>query len=240
MASRNASIRREIASSIRTVLRQLKQRVSRLHKVAVPNDRAPVPVIALVAGTALARRVIDIGSVAVEIAASRHIVPASILIRACSETAALLWWTAERIERAIVSIDASGLREFVNRVLVGTRLEGSPFAAPSILSAIKAVNGDARYEGFHNYYECLCETAHPNFSGVMLSYASTRTDETVRFLRRRRSLSDIEFLALDAALRMSLEGLMKLQACVAQFCELEAEMKKKYGRSSLSGESRAT
>jgi len=211
-----------------TSIRRLKTRLSRVHRLEVPQDRTPVPVVGLVVGTALARRVADLGAVALDLADRRHIVAASILIRACMETSALVWWLAKQLDAAIDARDAPGLKDFVARVLAGSRPKGTTLLSPRVGHAIKAVNADREYAGFSDLYSLLCETAHPNTDGVMASYAATKTDGRVRFLRRRRSLNEVECLAVERAVRMTLDAFACLQSCVPKFRTLEATMNATY------------
>ncbi|QKS29384.1 MAG: hypothetical protein HT579_10990 [Candidatus Accumulibacter similis] len=129
---------------------------------------------------------------------------ARILLRSAFETLALLIFSAQSM-RSVVS-GALSFNEFskkTSNLLQGSRDKSTPFESINILAALKVA--DKRYPGLESWYADLCETAHPNFQGMIHGYSTSDPKEYVTQFKSR-------WTELYGALHES-----ALQACLVVF-----------------------
>jgi hypothetical protein len=126
---------------------------------------------------------------------------ARILLRSAFETLALLIYSAHTM-RAVVAgnIDFHDFQSKTSQLLLGSRDKSTPFESINILTALKTA--DKRYSGLESWYAALCETAHPNYEGMIHGYSTADEDECVtRFESRWTSLyGRLHDSALEACL----------------------------------------
>lgn len=126
---------------------------------------------------------------------------ARILLRSAFETLALLIYSAHTM-RAVVAgnVDFHDFASKTYQMLLGSRDKSTPFKSVNILTALKTA--DKRYPGLEGWYEALCETAHPNYEGMIHGYStSDKAAYVTRFESRWNSLyGQLHDSALEACL----------------------------------------
>ncbi|MCV2363006.1 hypothetical protein LNV23_06005 [Paucibacter sp. DJ1R-11] len=73
------------------------------------------------------------------------------------------------------------------RLLIGSRDESTSHESINILNILYVAN--KRYPGLKDWYTALCESAHPNYEGMLLGYSTSDSQSHVtRFENRWNSL----------------------------------------------------
>jgi hypothetical protein len=110
----------------------------------------------------------------------RSVIPALVLARAAFETAALLFYTYDKINGVVSSKTVGSIDEDLIRIMFGERsrqiVNGSNISAINILTVVGKLNKEMDSLGveggsIQGIYDNLCEYAHPNFSGTLGAYA---------------------------------------------------------------------
>lgn len=113
---------------------------------------------------------------------------ARILLRSAFETLALLIYSAYTM-RAVVA-GSTDFHEFstkTSQLLLGSRNKSTSFESVNILTVLRTA--DKRYSGLESWYATLCETAHPNYDGMINGYSVSNSEAYVtRFASRWTSL----------------------------------------------------
>jgi hypothetical protein len=113
---------------------------------------------------------------------------ARILLRAAFETLALLIY-ATRSMRLVVdgSVDFHDFSDKTTNLLLGSRDKSTPVESVNVLTVL--ASADKRYPGLRSWYDALCESAHPNYEGMLHGYSTADTSEYVtRFASRWNEL----------------------------------------------------
>ena len=111
---------------------------------------------------------------------------ARILLRSAFETLAMLIY-ANRSMRNVVNgnVEFHAFSERTSQLLLGSRDKTTSHESVGVLSMLQSA--DKRYPGMMTWYEALCETAHPNFEGLLHAYADTDEDNKVTRFENRWS-----------------------------------------------------
>lgn len=109
---------------------------------------------------------------------------ARILLRAAFETVAVLIYLNRSIRSVIAgNLDFHAFSEKTTRLLLGSRDKTTPHEAISILTILEGA--DKRYPGLMEWYAALCESAHPNYEGLLFGYSKAdRQKYTTTFENR--------------------------------------------------------
>ena len=114
---------------------------------------------------------------------------AAILARAVLEATAVLFSLAEDVEGIAKGKDVGDFERRLNAMLVGSRNRKTPVDAINILTHLKKM--DKSFEGILEHYDSLSELAHPNFAGVVNSYAQLGPGEFEMIVGRRSRLKSV-------------------------------------------------
>ncbi len=117
----------------------------------------------------LFHRITALSDCAIDLYDADRRIASYLIIRACLETTAATYNLRRKCERFLEEPDIDSFDEYLTNGLIGGRDEGAKHIALNILTMIDKV--DTEYNGFRKMYDVLCEYAHPNFFGVLDSYA---------------------------------------------------------------------
>jgi hypothetical protein len=101
---------------------------------------------------------------------SSHLLGARILLRSAFETVAVLVYLNKAM-RSVVAGDQSfhAFSEKTSKLLLGSRDTTTSHESISILTVLEGAN--KRYPGLLDWYAALCESAHPNYEGMLVGYS---------------------------------------------------------------------
>lgn len=112
--------------------------------------------------------------------AKNHQVSASItLTRALFETVSVVGYLNHKVDAFHKDKNFESFNETVMRVMLGSRIEGTPYSSINILSMIERI--DKTMSGFKTTYEILSEYSHPNFAGTCGLYGELKKGEMTMF-----------------------------------------------------------
>ncbi len=136
--------------------------------------------------TALAYRMVDTSEVAINLLRQKTLIPGYIMVRSAFETSALLFMVYERVNKAVKSKVLGDIDDYLNRASIGGRSPSTPTApdgtrieAFNILTAIDKLSN--KFKNLRDEFEFLCEFAHPNCPGTLLSYGRLEKEQTMYF-----------------------------------------------------------
>ena len=142
-------------------------------KVAAPPQGIPpeFPFKVLSLREPLLCRIVDLVEASLHLCKTDKGMGAAILARAVLEATAVLFALAEMVESTVKvkGEDVGQLEQRLNAMLVGSKNQKTPVEATNILTHIRKM--DKTFKGILEHYDLLSELAHPNFSGVLNSYA---------------------------------------------------------------------
>jgi hypothetical protein len=118
----------------------------------------------------LIHRFSDLADVALQLLASRTMVPAFVVVRAVLETTAVMFQFRQKSEAFLNSGDVDAYEAFIKKGLLGSRDGSTEEESQNILTIIR--HCEKKFSGIEAMYARLCEYTHPNFAGVLGSYAT--------------------------------------------------------------------
>jgi hypothetical protein len=130
-------------------------------------------------------RIVDLVEASLELCKADKGMGAAILARAVLEATAVLFALVEGVEGIAKGKDVGDFEQRLNAMLVGSKNQKTPVDAINILTHIKKM--DKTFEGILEHYGLLSELAHPNFAGVLNSYARLGPGKFDLILGRRRT-----------------------------------------------------
>ena len=126
---------------------------------------------------------------------------ARILLRSAFETLAVLVYLNKSM-RSVVAGNQNfhAFSEKTSRLLLGSRDKTTSHESIPILTVLEGA--DKRYPGLLTWYAALCESAHPNYEGMLLGYSTADPQNHVTtFENRWKELhGDLHDAALNACL----------------------------------------
>lgn len=134
-------------------------------------------------------RIVDLVEASLELCKADKGMGAAILARAVLEATAVLFALVEGVEGIAKGKDVGDFEQRLNAMLVGSRNRKTPVDAINILTHIKKM--DKTFEGILEHYDLLSELAHPNFDGVLNSYAQLGSGKFELIVGRRTRLKSV-------------------------------------------------
>jgi hypothetical protein len=128
---------------------------------------------------ALLHRLVNLGEESVVLHKNKSLIPFLLTVRACLETAALMFSLNRYIEAALKQGSLDLLKKQLEKTALGSRNSSTEFDSFNIMSAIKKL--EKTYPGILQNYENLSEYCHPNFEGVLCSYIELSDDNSFEF-----------------------------------------------------------
>lgn len=128
---------------------------------------------------ALLHRLMNLGEEAVALHDRGSLIPFLLTVRACLETAALLFSLNKYMESAISTNSLDEFKEQLQKTALGSRDASTTFDSVNIMGAIKKL--EKTYPGILKHYEGLSEYCHPNFAGVVRSYGDISNKKSFSF-----------------------------------------------------------
>jgi hypothetical protein len=141
-------------------------------KIKKFNFSVPFKIISI--RDALLHRLVNLGEESVMLHGHKSLIPFLLTVRACLETAALIFSLNRYIEAALDGNSLDLLTDQLHRTALGSRNSTTDFDSVNILGAIDKL--EKSFPGIREHYDNLSEYCHPNFEGVLCSY-SDLTDE---------------------------------------------------------------
>ena len=97
---------------------------------------------------------------------------ARILLRSAFETVAVLVYLNKSMRSVVAgNQDFHVFSEKTSKLLLGSRDKTTSHDSTSILTVLEGAN--KRYPGLMDWYAALCESAHPNYEGMLLGYSKS-------------------------------------------------------------------
>lgn len=139
---------------------------------------AKIPYKARILREVLLHRVWDLGDAALQQFEKSRNIPAFTLARSTFETASVIFCLYKRIQLVVETNTLGDLdEEFLMRTLFGRKDDpDAKYQAINILTAIDHLDkyiadGNIEQEGkFREYFDGMCEYAHPNWEGTLTAY----------------------------------------------------------------------
>lgn len=131
------------------------------------NSKLPFKAVSL--REVILYRMTELGEVAIELFEKKKMVSAFIIVRAASETVAMLYWLHKKMKNVVVNQKVGDIDDFLMKVSFGRKDDKELPEPYNILTAIKHI--DKEFKGFEGAYNSLSEFAHPNWSGCSGSYS---------------------------------------------------------------------
>lgn len=113
-----------------------------------------------------------------------HLLGARILLRSGFETVAVLIYLNQEMRRVVAG--ALNFHEFSERtakLLLGSRDNTTEHQAINIVTVLQ--KADKRYPGLEDWYAALCESAHPNYEGMLVGYSKADSSEYLTTFQNR-------------------------------------------------------
>ncbi len=129
---------------------------------------------------ALLHRLVNLGDEAVMLHGHQSLIPFLLTVRACLETAALIFSLNRYIESALNSDSLDQLTGQLQRTALGSRDATTEFGSVNILGAIDKL--EKSYPGIRKHYKNLSEYCHPNFEGVLCSYSDLTEENEFSYM----------------------------------------------------------
>jgi hypothetical protein len=175
---------------------------------------------------ALIWRAHDFASLACDLFDARRVIPGAVIVRSLMETTALVYVLHQKTARAVVDRNVQELDEFLVRCLSGNRLATGDPESPNVLSAIDKLEKEPGAERYKDFYESLCEFAHPNSLGSFYAYAKFNDSTHALSFGHNQGLTRGEDLAfaLVFALEVLIEFAKKVEALMPQVVTLAKDL----------------
>jgi len=127
----------------------------------------------------LRARALELGESGRELFNSGRLLPAAVIARSLMETTAIHFWMTDRVSKVDSVEKVVEIQEFIFRGALGSRNWSEDQSEnPESLNALSAIDKAAkRNPKFRELYDQLCEHAHPNLEGTLLSF-SLKNEET--------------------------------------------------------------
>ena len=121
---------------------------------------------------AVAWRLVDLLEQSVYLHKAKHVLGARILVRSAFETLGMLIYSNQEMRRVVTGeLDFHEFSERTNRLLLGSREKTTKLQSINIITILQ--RADKRYPGLFPWYEAmLCESAHPNYEGMLAGYSN--------------------------------------------------------------------
>lgn len=127
------------------------------------------------------------------------------MIRAVVETTAMIYWLDKKTAEFLKVRNEEAFDEFLMKGMLGSKDETTPEESYNVLTAINHL--DKEFENLRKMYDTLCEFTHPNYSGVMGSYAKIEKDCYAAHLGKEHRKPSLAF------------GLVPLIGCIEIFTD---------------------
>ncbi len=179
------------------------------------------------------RRNLELAAGFVQVFNAGFFIPLFVLSRASVETGALLLDFWRKVSQIVASRDKASLACFdqkIRNAILGAKskawvVDPNQWPAPNVKTILDNHLTKAGYSGLWDYYEILCEYAHPNWAGMHAAYC--RVDEAARETHYIDRPAEMEFdgvpvavNALDIGLRMTLLAVEEYEKKLAEFTRL--------------------
>jgi hypothetical protein len=167
-------------------------------------------------------RVLDLSESAITLRKAEQNVAAAILARSVMETTSVLFVLQVMAEDLIVTKEVGKFDQTVMAMLFGSKNKSTPAEAINVLKHIDRM--DKKFPRVRSWYNDLSEIAHPNYQGLMGSYAEVMEKPLVMrpsgSPKRRKSFGDkVVVSALCACLEIARSYYTKLSNSMPEFCE---------------------
>ena len=124
---------------------------------------------------AIAWRLVDLLTQSTFLHKAQHVLGARILVRSAFETLGMLIYSNQEMRQVVAGeLDFHEFSTRTSQLLLGSRDKSTNVQAISILKVLQ--RADKRYPGLFAKYEVLCESAHPNYEGVLVGYSVDNAD----------------------------------------------------------------
>lgn len=118
----------------------------------------------------LLHRIVDLAEATICLCREGRGMGAGILARSVLETTAILYVLREMVDRVVESRSLGGFDSRLMSMLFGSKNKRTPVDAVNIITVIEKM--DRKFAGILEHYGHLSEVSHPNYAGVMGSYAT--------------------------------------------------------------------
>lgn len=120
---------------------------------------------------AVAWRLQDLLEQSLALSRAGSLLGARILLRSSFETLAVLVYLNKSMRNVVAeSLEFHAFSVRTTRLLLGSRDKSTSHESISILNVLEGA--DKRYPGLMDWYAALCESAHPNYEGMLLGYST--------------------------------------------------------------------
>ena len=188
---------------------------------AAAVSRTNIPFKVVVLREVLIHRAAEFADVACSLFEQRRVVSACLTTRGLLEAAALICDLRDRVCNVIKGeASLSNLDDFLMRALLGSREPGAEVQAINVLTVVD--RAAKRHVFFRNSYDRLSEFAHPNWWGLLGSYAEHDLEKRLVTLGREAANVPPRFglTVLVGALEAFIYFYNDLGARVPQFIQL--------------------
>lgn len=139
---------------------------------------------ALLLREAVAWRLVDLLLQSVQLHKAKHVLGARILVRSAFETLGMLIYSNQDMRRVVANeLNFHEFSKRTSQLLLGSRDKATNVVSINILTVLQ--RADKRFPGFLGWYEALCESAHPNYEGLLAGYSSSNSTEFVTTFENR-------------------------------------------------------
>jgi hypothetical protein len=170
----------------------------------------------------LLHRTADLAGAAIDLYRQRKDLPAFVLTRAVLETFALFYYFIKKLEEAVNSGKVQDVDETLMQLLFGAR-NADDAKAINVLTAVDRLDKDVN--DIREYYDVLCEIAHPNWMGTFGHYGkAVESPYTLHFESTHEGVPPEAGLAVvKAILGCLLEMDKSVQDTLSQFKTLHEQ-----------------
>lgn len=176
--------------NLQTYLSELRQSLCKEIAVGGLFTRNPIvhkwkaPWRMLLLREAASWRLCELIQQSLDLSRAGSILGARILLRSAFETLALLIHSGQMMRSvAIGNVDYHEFALKASKLLLGSRDKSTEVESVNILTILKAA--EKRYPGLESWYAELCETAHPNYEGMIHGYSTSDPSEHVTHFQSR-------------------------------------------------------
>ncbi len=187
-------------------------------------SKIPSRVMAVI-GT-LAHRARDFGELSCELFERNKVIPAIVLTRALMETTALLYLTQKKMSQALKTKSLDQLDDFLVKCLSGNRIDPAEPESPNVLTAIQHLDKENGCERYADFYNSLCEFAHPNSLGTFYAYTEFDPHKLKLSFGENKGLTKAEDAAFSTvfALEVIIEFYDKAVAAIPDLKDLSEKL----------------
>lgn len=133
---------------------------------------------------AVAWRLVDLLQQSVQLHKAKHVLGARILVRSAFETLGMLIYSNQDIRRVVANeLDFHEFSKRTSQLLLGSRDKTTKLMSINILTVLQ--RADQRFPGLLGWYEALCESAHPNYEGMLAGYSVSNSTEFITTFENR-------------------------------------------------------